>query len=194
MTQEDKIEYIKLGIAQKSLTTKNGSFVVNFNTEYETEVGGTPRENAPVIFSRKEQGDILRELEASGFLAFYTFDEETGLALIVPKDKDTEKISLKSGELIFNKNTGYTKLNNAEITFNPKSDEFGVIKTLIKNKDNQATYEELLKGKINSTTNKRDLTFVIRDIKQSLGILPKEEAKNEDIFENIKGYGYKLIK
>ena len=194
MTQEDKIEYIKLGIAQKSLTTTNGSFFVNFNAEYEAEAGDLPKKNAPVIFSRKEQKDILRKLELDGFLAFCIFDENTGLAIIVPADKDIEKLSLKNGELIFNKNTGYIRLNNTEYTFNPKSNEYRIIKILIKNKDNQATYDELLGGKINTTANRRGVNFNIRNIKKAIGILPENNPKNIDIFDNIKGFGYKLIK
>ena len=110
-----------------------------------------------------------------------------------PGDKKIE-IKLKNGKLTIKENTGFVKLNNTEGTFNPKSNEFKTLLILVKNKNLQATYQELLGEENVSKTTKRNLTFTIRNIKETLGILPrKKKNKNKDIIKNLKLYGYKLI-
>ena len=53
------------------------------------------------------------------------------------------------------------------------------------------TYEGFL-GENNSKSNRRNLSFTIRNLKNVLGILPKEKAKNKDCIENIRGFGYRV--
>ena len=44
-----------------------------------------------------------------------------------------------------------------------------------------------------SKDSKRSLGFVIRNLKKTLGVLPKKKAKNKNCIKNIKSCGYKLI-
>lgn len=105
---------------------------------------------------------------------------------------DILSIQLKSGSLAINKSTGFVRLNNFEGSINPQSQEFKVLFKLMSNRNYQATYKDLL-GENVSKVNKRNLSFVIRNIKENLGILPAKKARNKDIIKNIKSYGYKLI-
>ena len=112
------------------------------------------------------------------------------------KDKNnlSEPISVKvaSGTLEINKNTGKVKLNDYEKVLNPESQEFFVLALLATSMDYQATYKDFL-GNSPSKYGKRTLGFTIRNLKRTLDILPKNNAKNKDIIKNIKHYGYKLI-
>jgi len=107
-------------------------------------------------------------------------------------EPDILSIQLKSGLLTLNKDTGLVRLNDFETSINPSSQEFKVLLKLMSNKNYQATYKDLL-GENVSKVNKRILSFVIRNIKKNLGILPTKKAKNKDIIKNIKNYGYRLI-
>lgn len=107
-------------------------------------------------------------------------------------EKDILTIKLKNGRLIINKDTGLVKLNNTENEFIPDSKEYNTILKLATGKNYKATYEDLLKGNA-SKVNKRGLSFVIRDIKRGLSILPAKKAKNKDIIRNLRGIGYRLI-
>ena len=156
--------------------------------------GELPSVWTTVILTIEEQFDIIKKLQEDGFFDFANIDEKG--AFVVLKDienENTEEVSLKNGILYLNKNTGLVKLNEFENVFNPTSEEFRIIYSLFNNKDNSATYKQLL-GDKNSKSNIRQLGFKIRNIKKFLGILPAKKAKNKDIIGNIKGYGYKLIK
>ncbi len=105
---------------------------------------------------------------------------------------DTIEITLKDGNLKINRLTGIVHFNEIPTQFNPTSKQFEVILKLASSKDYQATYEDL----IGSNTGKeaiRQLTFVIRNIKITLGILPANKAKQKDFIQNIKNHGYKLV-
>jgi hypothetical protein len=102
-------------------------------------------------------------------------------------------IELKSGKLSLNKNTGEVKLNNIKNNLNPTSEEFKFLLRLMENKDYIATYKELI-STTPTKTNKRNLAFIVRNLKKALGILPQKKSKNKDIIKNIKGHGYMLIK
>lgn len=109
-------------------------------------------------------------------------------------EKNKEKvirISVYGGTLIVNESTGFVKLNKVGDILNLAGQEFRAILTLAKNDGHQATYTELIGG--NDTKNKRrTLGFSLRNLKETLGILPKKSAKNKDIIGNIKKYGYRL--
>ena len=109
-------------------------------------------------------------------------------------NKDVVKVQTKAGLLIFNKDTGYAKFGNlvAKENLNPQGKEANALLKLMTGRNYQATYKDLL-GENPSKTNKRNFGFVIRNLKEILGILPKEKAKNKDCIKNIKGYGYKLV-
>jgi len=105
---------------------------------------------------------------------------------------DPLSIRLRNCQLKINENTGDVKLNKFKATLNPKSEEFRILIKLATNKDHMATYKDLL-GDNTSKVNKRNLSFVIRNLKKDLGILPIKNAKNKDIIKNIKKYGYRII-
>lgn len=99
---------------------------------------------------------------------------------------------LRNGSLTLNKNTGLVKLNDTEKELNPKGKEFKVLLKLVTGSDGQATYTDLLGEGNVSKTNRRLLTFTIRNLKVELGILPKNNQKNRDIIHNVSGVGYRI--
>lgn len=108
------------------------------------------------------------------------------------KNKDTVGVKTKSGLLTFNKRNGFVSLGKVKSDINPQSRESKTLLKLMTGKEYLATYEDLLGDKASITT-KRELSFVVRNIKKVLGILPAKKHKNNDCIKNIKNYGYKLI-
>ena len=104
---------------------------------------------------------------------------------------DIEKVKTKYGWLSIKKN-GLVKFNEIEGELNPTGEEFKVLLKIATGENYTATYDDLL-GKDELDSKKRALSFVIRNIKNTLCILPAKNAKNKDCIKNIKGYGYKLI-
>jgi hypothetical protein len=121
--------------------------------------------------------------------------KERGEIPFGPKEKaDNELIEVKlaAGVVALHKATGKFTFNEVSGTLNPQSQEFKVLLTLATNKNHQATYSDLL-GENSSKVNKRNLTFVVRNLKEALGILPLKDAKNKDVIKNLKRHGYRLI-
>jgi len=159
-------------------------------------------------FSISDQMLILKKLEQEGFVAdVELLKRQTGAAAsmwvsstyesqmktdAVTDTSDLITLKLGTNTLLINKQTGMIRMNNVESMLNPKSQEFDVISKLATAKNNQVTYASIL-GESLSKTSKRNLTFVIRNLKEALCILPAKKAKNKDIIKNIKGLGYKLI-
>lgn len=105
---------------------------------------------------------------------------------------DIISIQLRKNQIKIDKNTGDIELNKVKTNLNPGSKEFNVLMKLVTNKNYLAIYKDLL-GDNPTKTNKRNLSFTIRNLKEVLGILPIKTSKNKDIIKNIKKYGYKLI-
>ncbi len=112
-------------------------------------------------------------------------------ALPTPKNK-VLSVQLKHGLLTLNESAGSVQLNEVKANINPQTQEFAILHTLMSSDEYLATYTDLL-GENPSKDAKRKLGFIIRNIKEILGILPKGQAKNRDCIENIKQHGYKLI-
>lgn len=108
-----------------------------------------------------------------------------------PKNK-VLTVQLTQGLLTLNESTGLVQFNEVKTNINPQGKEFAVLRTLMSSDDYLATYTDLL-GEKPSKDAKRRLGFIIRNIKELLGILPRDGAKNPDCIENITGHGYKLI-
>jgi len=106
---------------------------------------------------------------------------------------DFINIRVKNGELSLNKATGLVHYCETVKQFNPISQEFKIILKLVTNKNNQATYADLLNPLSDTGSNRRTLATNIKNIKEGLGILPKRKVRNKDLIENIKKYGYRLI-
>ena len=68
---------------------------------------------------------------------------------------------------------------------------------LLKSKDYQSDYGSLIKSiwpnKEDSKINRMELSQVLKSVKKTLGILPKNKTSNSDIFKNIKGFGYRIL-
>lgn len=111
--------------------------------------------------------------------------------LPTPKSKIIT-VQLKYGRLMLNESTGSVEFNEVKATINPQGQEFAILLKLTTNDEYLATYKDFL-GENPSKDAKRKLGFIIRNLKEILGILPKGQAKNKDCIQNIKGHGYKLI-
>lgn len=109
--------------------------------------------------------------------------------------RPSQNIKLKTANstLSANKDTGEVIFDSVKNTLNQTGQEFYVLVKLMTNENHQASYSELLKKETPSKNDKRLLSFAIRNIKNSLGILPKRNKKNNDIIKNVRGYGYKLL-
>lgn len=101
-------------------------------------------------------------------------------------------VKLKNASLIINKNSGDIQLNNFKSNLNPESQEFKFLFRLATSQDYKASYADLL-GENPTKTGIRNLTFVVRNLKTNMGILPEKSAENKDIIGNIKKHGYRLI-
>ncbi len=113
------------------------------------------------------------------------------LALPTAKSK-VLNAKLKDGLLTLNESAGFVEFNEVKSDINPQSQEFIVLQKLMSSDSYLATYADLL-GDKPSKDAKRNLGFIIRNIKIILGVLPKGKAENKDCILNIKGHGYKLI-
>jgi len=110
------------------------------------------------------------------------------------KSSHALQVKTKVGLLIFNPKSGSVKLGKyqPEDNLNPKSQEAKLLKSMMTDEDYLATYEQLLNNNV-SKSKTRELTFVARNLKKSLGILPRESAKNQDCIKNVRQTGYRLI-
>lgn len=93
-----------------------------------------------------------------------------------------------SGSLVVNNKTGEIQLGKKKISISPSSDIFEILSKIAKG---NGTYEEL--GYV-SKSKKIDLAQHIKTLKHQLGILPKKDSENLDIFKNNKGHSYVIIK
>jgi hypothetical protein len=121
---------------------------------------------------------------------------DTTTAEINTINKDV--IKLKGNETDFRLNliNGNFTLNELSGTFTPKGQEFKFMKALLESSDHQAEYSSLINtiwsGRENSKANRNDLALLLKKIKTKLKILPASKSENKDIFQNIKGFGYKI--
>ncbi len=106
--------------------------------------------------------------------------------------QDKVNVQTQHGSLTLNKDTGDFRFNDTSGNLNPSGQEFTVLLKLMTSKNYKANYVTLITGNV-SKSSKRSLTFIIRNLKTALGILPVKDAKNEDIFGNIPNVGYKLL-
>lgn len=106
--------------------------------------------------------------------------------------EDTFRIRTQYGLLILNFASGAVRLNKRKSSLHPHGQEFKVLRLLITSENNIATYADLL-GERNTSSERRKLTFVIRNLKIELGILSAKKPKNKDVIKNMRGVGYKLI-
>lgn len=94
---------------------------------------------------------------------------------------------LVCGGLKFDPENGDAVYGKVTTNFKPGTDEYRVLKLLLENPNKRITPEGLLNKTGVSSSNKRDLTFIIRNIKAKLGIIGKK-GKNKDPFKACNGY------
>lgn len=94
---------------------------------------------------------------------------------------------LVCGGLKFDPENGDAIYGKVETSFKPGTDEYRVLRLLLENPNKRVTPERLLNKTEASSSNKRDLVFVIRNIKAKLGIIGKK-GKNKDLFRACNGY------
>lgn len=213
MTSKEKIEYMLNKIREVARISPSGYFYVDCSPLVDIEKNGGIPDEAPVLISQMEQVSLLKKFQKDNLIFSIEFDKDYKKALIALMDLEIEnddnpylyknkkkkvneneiKVSVRGGLLYVNERTGSIKLNKVEKILNIKSREFKIILVLIKSKNYQATYKELLGGVEESKSRIRALGFSMRNIKEALGILPQKTSKNKDIIKNIKGYGYKLL-
>lgn len=211
MNSKEKIEYMLHKVREKARISPAGFFFVDCNPFIDIKGNGGVPDEAEVLLSQLEQINILKKFQKDGLLFGVEFEKDRRGARVALmnldknsdenpytqkqrkiENKETIKVSVHGGTLVLNKMTGFIMLNKIGSTLNPTGKEFKVVLTLATNKENLATYAELI-GEGENKSKRRTLGFQIRNIKEGLGILPKKKAKNKDIIRNRKRYGYELI-
>ena len=151
-----------------------------------------PANEQILVLKKLEQENLIKDLNVIGkAVSFWVISTFGDYVKPIKIDDDLISLTIGTNTLSIDKVTATVRLNTVQAIFNPKSQEFAVLLKLAMAKNNQVTYADILGAPVSKTT-KRNLTFVIRNIKEALGILPAKKAKNKDIIKNIKGVGYKL--
>jgi hypothetical protein len=193
MTPVQKIQFIKDLVHERVQLSPLGPIVIPLN-----EIETFPIKDQILVLKKLEQEGFVSEVEllkravgiAASMWVSSTYESQMKPKPVADK---TDLITLDLGDntLSINKRTGVVRLNDVESVLNPKSQELEVILKLATGKNHQVAYADILGESISKTT-KRNLTFVVRNLKEALGILPAKKAQNKDIIKNIKGVGYKL--
>ena len=111
---------------------------------------------------------------------------------------------LTCGDLKFNKENGDVILGELKGNFAPETNEYKVFLCLLSNPSHMAKYTTLLEkmypGKEfreplkEHQVDRWALDSVMRNIRTTLGILPRENQRNKDIFQTLKNWkGYRII-
>lgn len=99
------------------------------------------------------------------------------------------KINLITGDYIYNKTKG---------NFNPKTQEYKLIYSLITDPDYQMDYGKLSLGVFSEDkqicNKRRKLYDIVKNIHVKLNVLPKKKNNNPKLLKGVANFGYKLIK
>jgi hypothetical protein len=187
MKPAEKIQFVKELIHERALISRAGVLRLLLKDQ--------------PMFPTYEQILVLKKLEQEGLISNLTVIGNAVCFWVISTfanylrsdvvDDDLITVQIGDHTLSIDKATAAVRLNSVEAIFNPKSQEFETLLKLAIAKNHQVTYADILGSSVSKTT-KRNLTFVIRNIKEAVGILPAKKAKNKDIIKNIKGVGYKL--
>lgn len=187
MKAGEKLQFIKDLIHERAQISPAGILKIQLKDQPSFPTG-----EQILILKKLEQEGLISDLNAIGkAVSFWVISTFGDYVKTVKPDTDLVSIAIGTNTLSIDKVTATARLNTVQAIFNPKSQEFAVLLKLAMAKNNQVTYADILGASVSKTT-KRNLTFVIRNIKEALGILPAKKAKNKDIIKNIKGVGYKL--
>ena len=106
------------------------------------------------------------------------------------------KVKTKGGILAMDEKRGSISLKKVNATVHPNRQEMRALSLLMKQEGHQFTYAEFFKKEIGTDIKdpeRRKLSFIIRNLKKILGMLPAKKAKNKNIIKNLKNVGYQLI-
>jgi len=187
MKAGEKLQFIKDLIHERAQISPAGILKVQLKDQ-----PLFPATEQILILKKLEQEKLIDNLNVIGkAVSFWVISTFGNYVHENKADGDVVTVEIGTDTLSINIHTGTVRLNNVEASLNPKSQEFETILKLAKAKNHQITYVDILGESVSKTT-KRNLTFVIRNLKEALKILPTKTAKNKDIIKNIKGVGYKL--
>jgi len=187
MKAEEKLQFIKDLIHERAQISPAG--ILKFQLKDQPSFPATEQ---ILVLKKLEQEKLIDNLNVIGkAVSFWVISTFGNYVHENKADSDVATAEIGTDTLSINTHTGAVRLNNVEASLNPKSQEFETILKLTKAKNYQITYVDILGESVSKTT-KRNLTFVIRNLKEALKILPTKTAKNKDIIKNIKGLGYKL--
>ena len=187
MKPAEKIQFVKELIHERALISPAGILKLQLKDQ-----PSFPVKEQLLVLKKLEQEGLIGDINVIGkAVSFWVIS--TFANYLHPDVAGDDLITVQIGDhtLSIDKVTATVHLNSVEAILNPKSQEFETLLKLATVKNHQITYADLL-GDSASKTTKRNLTFVIRNIKEALAILPAKKAKNKDIIKNIKGVGYKL--
>ncbi len=188
MTPVQKIQFIKVLIHERAQISPAGVLRLQLK-----EQPLFPVREQIIVLQKLEQEGLINNLTVIGnAVCFWVISTFANYLNENKDDIDVITIEIGTNILSIDKVTAAVRLNTVEAIFNPKSQEFETLLKLATAKNHQVAYTDIIGDSVSKTT-KRNLTFVMRNLKQALGILPAKKAKNKDIIKNIKGLGYKLI-
>lgn len=187
MKPVQKIQFIKELIHERAQISPAGILKFQLKDQPSFPIG-----EQILVLKKLEQDDLIKDLNVIGKAVSFWVISTFGNYLHENKaDDDLVSVEIGTNTLSIDKVTAAIRLNTVEAILNPRSQEFAVLLKLAAAKNHQLTYADILGESVSKTT-KRNLTFVVRNLKEVLGILPAKKAKNKDIIKNIKGVGYKL--
>jgi hypothetical protein len=187
MKPAEKIQFVKELIHERAQISRAGVLRLQLKDQ-----PLLPVSDQILILKKLEQEGLIKDLNVIGkAVSFWVISTFGDHVTPIKTDDDLISVTIGTNTLSIDKVTATVRLNTVQAIFNPKSQEFATLLKLATAKNNQVIYADILGESVTKTT-KRNLTFVIRNIKEALGILPAKKAKNKDIIKNIKGVGYKL--
>jgi hypothetical protein len=187
MKASEKLQFIKELIHERAQISPAG--LLRFQLKDQPSF---PVNEQILVLKKLEQDDLITDLNVIGkAVTFWVISTFANHLRENKTDNDLVTVEIGTNKLSIHKHTGAVSLNTIDAVLNPKSQELETILKLATAKNHQISYADILGESVSKTT-KRNLTFVIRNLKEALGILPAKTAKNKDIIKNIKGVGYKL--
>ena len=186
MKAGEKLQFIKESIHERAQISPAGILKLQLKDQ-----PSFPVSEQILVLKKLEQDDLIRDLNVIGKAVSFWVISTFANHLNNKVDTDIITVEIGTNTLSIDKVTAAIRLNTVQAILNPKSQEFAALLKLATAKNHQITYSDILGESVSKTT-KRNLTFVIRNLKEALGILPAKKAKNKDIIKNIKGVGYKF--
>lgn len=108
------------------------------------------------------------------------------------EEKNEASDVLVCKKLQFNLNTGDAIYNKTKTNFKPDTDEYKILKALMEKENQRLSYDKINKAldkDSNSKIDRRNISFIIRNIKNKLEIVgKKKKPKNKDLFKPCNGY------